>query len=114
MGFEQTFLYISAERSIKAGICQLILMMFIFGCDLFQSIDSLVIGIGCGSVLFIESHDPFRFGLYLTVFSFRSVQLYLIVSRIQFGQDLPSRTCAPSFTYILLIVPLTRKERLMS
>ena len=75
MGFEQTFLYISAERSIKAGICQLILMMFIFGCDLFQSIDSLVIGIGCGSVLFIESHDPFRFGLYLTVFSFTSTPL---------------------------------------
>ena len=86
MCIEQFFLHEAAERSIQPGVFQLVFMMLIFGGDLFQSVHGLVIGIGSGPVFFIKRHDTFGFRFYLFVFGFRSIQLHLVVRRIQFGQ----------------------------
>ena len=61
-------------------------MVFVLGGDLLEPVYGFVIGVGGGSVVFVKSHDPFCFRFYLLVFCFSSIQLYLIVGGVQFGQ----------------------------
>ena len=86
VSFEQAFLDIPVERSIEPGVSQLIFMVFVLGGDLLEPVYGFVIGVGGGSVVFVKSHDPFCFRFYLLVFCFSSIQLYLIVGGVQFGQ----------------------------
>ena len=85
---EQMFLYISVERCVQFRIGQLIFVMLVFGRNLFQSIDRLVIVVGRRTLVVVEGYDAFGLRFDLMVFSLGCIQLHLVVAGIQFGQEL--------------------------
>ena len=97
MGIEKTFLYISAERSIQTGIFQLIFRMIVLGGYLFQPVHRFIIGVGSRYILLIKCHHTLRLRLHTLILRFRSIQLNLIISRVQFGKQL-------SFAHIRSVV----------
>ena len=109
MRFKQPFLYIAAERGVKAGVAQLVFVMPVFGGDLFQSVHGLVVGIGRGSVVFVKRHYAFRLCLNLFVFGLGGVQLHLVVCRVQFGKQL-SCLHAGAVLYIYLLYRAAHSE----
>ncbi len=85
---EQMLLDVSVERSIEFGISQFVLVMFVKGSDLFQTIYGLVVGHGGSAAIVVEGDDTFGFALHLLVLGFGSIKLDLVIRRVQFGQKL--------------------------
>ena len=88
MTVEVNLLYASAEWSIKICIAKLVFVVLVLGCNLLQTVNSLVVVVGCCSILLVQFHNPLAFSLYLTVFSLCSVELNLIVGRVYSGDKL--------------------------
>ena len=62
--------------------------MFVEGSDLFQSIHRLVVGHGSGSAILVEGDDTLGFTFHLLVLSLGSIQLDLVICRVEFSQEL--------------------------
>lgn len=76
---KQLALDVTVERSVKPGVSQFVLVMLVFGRDLFQTVYGLVVVVRCGSLILVQGNDTFGFGLDLAVLGFRAVKLHLVV-----------------------------------